>query len=297
MQAYNTEKNKCRPEINPCAIPWRPGTKRNPVVAFVLGGAQKIYTAIDVACRAPASLGAWSDENCGSTQTDNWAKENAYAEGDAYELGQVFGDGLVLVLGGPKSASPGARLVVCHSFLPDTLVLMADGSQKRIADIVPGDVVLATDPETGKTGPQTVLASITTEDDKLFSEITVATETGSQVITATQNHPFWIADLNRWLDAGKIQPGQWLRTEVGSWVQVSGNRKYNRQQRTNDLTIARAHTYYVLAGATPVLVHNNDASFAPQKPQRRTPRSALKRLQLPDSLTTETACQEISISG
>ncbi|WUG23479.1 hypothetical protein OG912_11270 [Streptomyces sp. NBC_00464] len=37
---------------------------------------------------------------------------------------------------------------------------------------------------------------------------------------------------------------------------VTGNRHYRKHVRTYNLTVTELHTYYVLAGATPVLVHN-----------------------------------------
>ncbi|MEU3788164.1 hypothetical protein, partial [Streptomyces sp900129855] len=39
-------------------------------------------------------------------------------------------------------------------------------------------------------------------------------------------------------------------------VQITAVTHYTKRQRTHDLTIEDIHAYYVLAGATPVLVHN-----------------------------------------
>ncbi|WSR43556.1 hypothetical protein OG196_33365 [Kitasatospora purpeofusca] len=39
-------------------------------------------------------------------------------------------------------------------------------------------------------------------------------------------------------------------------VQISSIRSYTQQQRVHNLTVSDLHTYYVLAGSTPVLVHN-----------------------------------------
>lgn len=46
-----------------------------------------------------------------------------------------------------------ARLAPCNSFLPGTGVVMADGTIRAIEDVRIGDLVLATDPETGQTAP------------------------------------------------------------------------------------------------------------------------------------------------
>ncbi|MYS80011.1 polymorphic toxin-type HINT domain-containing protein [Embleya scabrispora] len=147
---------------------------------------------------------------------------------------------------------------VCHSFVPGTGVLMADGTTKAIQDIQPGDVVLATDPETGESKPRTVLAAITTEDDKEFADLTITTDDGEASIITTTNHPFWIPDLKQWINAGDLNPGQWLQTSAGTRVQISAIRILAREQRTYDLTVDADHTYYVLAGTVSALVHNCD---------------------------------------
>ncbi|MGW9213575.1 TreTu family toxin [Embleya sp. NPDC055664] len=147
-----------------------------------------------------------------------------------------------------------------HSFVPDTKVQMADGSTKPIQDIQPGDNVLATDPETGESNTRTVLAAITTENDKDFVDLTVSTDDGNASIIATISHPFWVPDLKRWVNAGELKQGQWLQTSSGTWVQIRAVRLLRQQQRTHDLTVDADHTYYVLAGNTPVLVLNDGGS-------------------------------------
>jgi hypothetical protein len=47
-----------------------------------------------------------------------------------------------------------------------------------------------------------------------------------------------------------------LRTASGATATVEDVRYFERRQRTHDLTVTEIHTYYVLAGAAPVLVHN-----------------------------------------
>lgn len=48
----------------------------------------------------------------------------------------------------------------------------------------------------------------------------------------------------------------WLRASSGTWVQVSATRAYIKDSHVYNLSIDSLHTYYVVAGATPVLVHN-----------------------------------------
>ncbi|WP_334521902.1 polymorphic toxin-type HINT domain-containing protein [Streptomyces sp. B21-105] len=144
----------------------------------------------------------------------------------------------------------------CHSFLPGTKVLLADGRTKDIEDVEAGDTVVTTDVETGKNVEKKVLETIRTEDDKDFTEITVATGDTLSSIVATDTHPFWVPDLKEWVEAGDLQVGQMLRTSAGTHVQITAASHYTKRQRTHDLTIEDIHAYYVLAGATPVLVHN-----------------------------------------
>ncbi|MFH8475920.1 DddA-like double-stranded DNA deaminase toxin [Streptomyces sp. NPDC018000] len=144
----------------------------------------------------------------------------------------------------------------CHSFLPGTGVLLADGSNKAIEDVEVGDTVTTTDTTTGKSVKKKVISTITTEDDKEFTEVTIAIGDTLSSIVATDTHPFWVPELKQWIRAGDLQVGQWLRTSAGTHVQITALSHYTKRQRTHDLTIRDIHAYYVLAGATPVLVHN-----------------------------------------
>lgn len=83
----------------------------------------------------------------------------------------------------------------------------ADGTSKPIGQLQPGDVVLATDPETGETAAKTVTATIFTEDDKTYVDLAIATEDGTKRITTTDHHPFWSESEQEWLDAGDLKPG------------------------------------------------------------------------------------------
>ncbi|WP_243708330.1 hypothetical protein [Actinomadura sp. GC306] len=56
----------------------------------------------------------------------------------------------------PATKAAAAGSTMC-SFVSGTAVLMADGTRKPIDKLKVGDNVLATDPDTGKTAPQTVL--------------------------------------------------------------------------------------------------------------------------------------------
>ncbi|MEU6525817.1 polymorphic toxin-type HINT domain-containing protein [Streptomyces sp. NPDC046924] len=153
-----------------------------------------------------------------------------------------------------------------NSFTPGTKVLMADGSTKPIEDVAIGDRVLATDPETGETAAKTVTAEIKGEGVKHLVKVTLDID-GDQgaetaTVTATDGHPFWVPELGEWIDATDLKTGQWLRNSAGTHVQIAAIKRWTAQHATvYNLTVNNLHTYYVLAGKTPVLVHNSNCDF------------------------------------
>ncbi|MBQ1010712.1 RHS repeat protein [Micromonospora sp. M51] len=137
------------------------------------------------------------------------------------------------------------------SFAGTTEVLMADGSTKPIKDIKVGDEVLATDPVTGEQGPRTVGHLWVHEDDM------VALSVDGKVLATTEDHPFWNATDRQWQPAAELDRGDVLRTATGEGVAVDGPAlEWVGRGQAYNLTVADLHTYYVLAGKTPVLVHN-----------------------------------------
>ncbi|MFJ6480156.1 polymorphic toxin-type HINT domain-containing protein [Streptomyces sp. NPDC091682] len=145
-----------------------------------------------------------------------------------------------------------------NSFTEDTLVLMADGTTKEIDDVEVGEKVLATDPVTGETTPKTVTAEILTKDDKEYVDLTIGAGEAEPVITTTAHHPFWSISAGAWVDAGDLKAGMTLRADDGRAVTVSRTHSYRADQATYNLTVSDLHTYYVLAGDTPLLVHNSN---------------------------------------
>ncbi|MFF9705760.1 DddA-like double-stranded DNA deaminase toxin [Streptomyces griseofuscus] len=133
---------------------------------------------------------------------------------------------------------------------------MADGHEKKIKDIKPGDKVEAADPETGKNSSRTVEKLITTKHDKDFATITIRDRGKSSKITATVTHPFWVTSEHAWIDASGLKAGMRLHSASGAAVTITAVRIWHHEHLTHDLTVAVTHTYYVLAGTTPVLVHN-----------------------------------------
>jgi large repetitive protein len=165
------------------------------------------------------------------------------------------------VLGGVGGAIGGARAKTpCsgHSFDPKTPVEMADGTQEPIGDIKVGDKVRATDPKTGKTEAKSVTALHNNHDTDLADVTIKDTKSGkTTTLHATWHHPFWNASSKQWTEASDLKAGDRLRDANGQTTQmVVAVKIWTGLAWMRDLTVDDIHTYYVMAGATPVLVHN-----------------------------------------
>ncbi|MCK9930394.1 DUF6531 domain-containing protein [Frankia sp. Mgl5] len=124
-----------------------------------------------------------------------------------------------------------------NSFDGDTEVLMADGSRKKIRDIRAGDQVLATDPQTGQTGPRTVTALIVGHGMKDLVDITVTTPDGPAVLTATDGYPFWDQTDHAWVDAGDLTAADRIRTPAGQLMPIAGENEYQRVDTVSEGTV------------------------------------------------------------
>jgi peptidoglycan hydrolase CwlO-like protein len=145
-----------------------------------------------------------------------------------------------------------------NSFAPGTPVLLADGNTRPIEQITPGTQVRATDPATGRTTAEPVLAQIIGSGQKQLDELTISDGQQSATVTATAGHPFWDPAQRAWVTAGDLRPGTALASlPDSSRVHVTDNRAYQETLTVHNLTIANTHTYYVLAGKIPLLVHND----------------------------------------
>jgi hypothetical protein len=127
--------------------------------------------------------------------------------------------------------------------VPGTRVLLADGTTKPIEEIQVGDLVWATDPETGEAGPRPVTDLITGTGDKTLVDITIDSDT----ITATDEHPFWVNNQGQWVDAEDLQPGDYLLDDTGITLVVDAATHHAPAERTVfNLTVDGTPTYHVL---------------------------------------------------
>ncbi|MFB7381566.1 polymorphic toxin-type HINT domain-containing protein [Kitasatospora purpeofusca] len=141
------------------------------------------------------------------------------------------------------------------SFAASTPVLMADGSTKDISEVVPGNEVLATDPQTGRSDGRAVTATWSHDDADLV-DVTVRSGDGEEVVHTTAEHPFWDATVQRWIPAAGLPAGHTLTTEDGQDATVVAITGVGGRQAMYNLTVDGLHTYFVDAGGTSLLVHN-----------------------------------------
>jgi hypothetical protein len=200
------------------------------------------------------------------------ARSEAAAEGGAPRQPEAGGE------------SPATNCAATHSFVGSTAVLMADGSRKPIDQVKVGDKVVNAVPGSAVTQVHTVQKVIVTKTDHDFVDVTVqpsrlrsaalklgvgvatavaavttlASPAQASTLTTTYHHPFYDVTQAAFVDADHLKPGDELQSTGGAEAQVTSVRLYHTTTVTYDLTIDGLHTYYVLAGAAPVLVHNCD---------------------------------------
>ncbi|MFE9614206.1 DddA-like double-stranded DNA deaminase toxin [Streptomyces sp. NPDC006012] len=165
------------------------------------------------------------------------------------------------VLDAIKGGRATRRTVACltgaaHSFPAGTKVLMADGTGRPIEQIKTGDLVTATDPTTGETGPRHVTRTIHTPDDRNFTDVTL---TDGSTLTSTSHHPYWSENDQTWKNASDLQTGDTLRTPQNNTAAIAHTRDWQGLQDAYDLTVDDLHTYYASTSTTYLLVHNTDA--------------------------------------
>lgn len=149
----------------------------------------------------------------------------------------------------------------CNSFVPGTLVVLADGTVAPIETLEVGDLVLTRDPETGETSSQPVITPIVGTGDKHLVEI--VTDAGTW--TATDNHPVWV-DGKGWVNAVDLTTGDRLVGSTGGILVVRAMHDLGwlSEQTVYNLSVAGTHTYYVVAGdgTHDALVHNGASDAA-----------------------------------
>ncbi len=143
------------------------------------------------------------------------------------------------------------------SFSPSTPVLMDGGKTKPIGKIKTGDKVESADPETGKHQGARTVQHVWINHDHDLLDLTIRTKDGhTTTLHTTANHPFWDDTTHTWVAAGKLHHGDALNTATNGHAYVVAAQPTPGAAYRWNLTVQQLHTYYVVAGGTPILVHN-----------------------------------------
>ena len=184
-----------------------------------------------------------------------------------------------------NTASKAERDLCSCCFLAGTPILTNHGF-KAIEDIRNGDLVASKDEVSGATGFKPVTALIETRDKAVF-ELTLSDGQGTEVLTVTDNHPFWV--LNKasadgkgteagWVDSGQLKAGMQVVTHAGHELAVLSLVPKNRVVPTYNFTVADFHTYFV--GHAKVWVHNCECGEAARGRLRIDPNGTFSKSEI-----------------
>jgi hypothetical protein len=146
--------------------------------------------------------------------------------------------------------SVGRALAVGQCFPAGTLVDTEDGP-RRIEDIRIGDRVWSADPTTGRRTLRKVARLFHRSVDSM-----VRITTAGGTLSATDGHRFWVQGKG-WTPAEDLRPGDALQNPSGAPERVLGVSTTDGPVDVYNFEVETDHTYYVYAGSTPVLVHND----------------------------------------
>ncbi|MDT7654975.1 MAG: hypothetical protein QOI36_6382 [Pseudonocardiales bacterium] len=168
----------------------------------------------------------------------------------------------------------------CNSFVGQTPVLMADGTTRPIDLVKPGDRIRNALPgaaEGVRDSPHTVNAVHVTRTDRHYVNVTIRIGRSQQTIVGTAHHLYWDATSHSWTPADQLRVGDRLQTYAGRTVVIAALHAYSARKITYNLSVKGVHTYYVVAGSTPILVHN--CTVAPTDHYLPSPEEAQKIIQ------------------
>ncbi len=199
-------------------------------------------TAVTSAALCTAAIGA--SEVVESLTGTNVIRD-AWGE-DTYET--VKNIALAVTSFGAAYLSGGGTFDIC--FVAGTPVAAQDGLVP-IEEIQPGDLVWATNEETGETELKEVVQIFRNETEE-WVHVTV----NGEKITCTPNHPFY-SPVKGWTSAINLRAGDILVMLNGEYVVVEQvqHELLESPETTYNFEVADFHTYYV--GDKPVLVHNS----------------------------------------
>lgn len=146
-------------------------------------------------------------------------------------------------------------------FVPGTPVLTGAG-HRAIETLAEGDLVVATDPESGERGLRPVVATMTHTVFTLVDLVVADCR-----LSCSPEHPFWVEGAG-WTKAGDLAVGDVVRDAAGLPLRVAARAERAGEFTVHNVEVADLHTFHVSARA--ILVHNKprrapDPSGEPKK--------------------------------
>ena len=185
----------------------------------------------------------------GTVSADTYAATEKIAYGRNPSLKETLKVGITsgVMAGGMQFV--GQKLGMIQCFIAGTLVATKSGLVP-IEDIQPGDLVWATDEETGETSLKEVVQTFRNETEEW-----VHVKVNGEEITCTPMHPFY-SPVKGWTSAIDLRAGDILVMLNGEYVVVEQvqHELLESPETTYNFEVEEFHTYYV--GENPILVHN-----------------------------------------
>ena len=164
-------------------------------------------------------------------------------------------------------------------FIAGTAILTGLGA-RLIENIEKGDLVWAKDPQTGEVALKRVVQTFVHESNELVNIVA-----GGEVITATTNHPFYVASKG-WTAALELRAGDMLVRLDGTYVIVEfvQHEILENPIKVYNFEVEDFHTYFV--GTDGLLVHNKCVERI-GKQRGKAPRDNQKQNKQADDLATK----------
>ena len=211
------------------------GGAAGPVGCFAVGALKGALVGAAVGAASGAVIGAVSHR----IQTGSWKGAGEAAlngAADGYMMGAITG----VISGGMTSN---------QCFVAGTAILTSSG-YVAIENIRTGDMVWASDPDTGETALKEVVQTFRNET----TELVHVTVNGEEIV-CTNEHPFY-SPVKGWTAACQLRAGDILVLVNGEYVVVEQvqHELLEAPVATYNFEVQDFHTYYV--GEQNILVHN-----------------------------------------
>ncbi|NEW04688.1 hypothetical protein GK047_01470 [Paenibacillus sp. SYP-B3998] len=131
-----------------------------------------------------------------------------------------------------------SRFALSQCFIAGTMIL-TDNGEKRIENIRVGDKVLAKDDKTGEMQYKEVKQLFQHEVDQ-----TITISVGSEKITTTKEHPFWIVGKG-WVSSEDLMVGERLTTSEGKEISIDRIDVKNEHVIVYNFEVQDYHTYFI----------------------------------------------------